>query len=297
VTMRFLFLPSTLLSSALVALPVAAAPMDGSQVSIGSRGDGEVIVINDCRPGSIRWNIDGEIHCVGVASLPPSTPPPSQGDPDRGIGGGCGRAPSSGPVAACGGGTRRPSRAKCLKKAEEWHKECEEKTVAFREACVSSAYDLAIAQCTSSIPTGADAVPRDEPCTGPLWDAEYSEADQAWIMTPRKNAMGKPIHWDPIANVACDDPRGCAGSWLHGRPGATVSSGAASSWGTNGSMQIGLPGFGANVGGSQGGSESMTVEIKYDPREGAYQSCGNGTSTWMNACFTKKGELEAQCPR
>jgi hypothetical protein len=56
--------PASLASVPLLVAPAIAAPMDNSQGSIGSRGDGEVIVINDCRPGSVRWNIDGEVHCV-----------------------------------------------------------------------------------------------------------------------------------------------------------------------------------------------------------------------------------------
>jgi hypothetical protein len=283
-TARLPFLLSVPLTLA-APLGAHAMPNDDPRGSIGSRGDGEVIVINDCRPGSVRWNIDGEIHCVGVGSMPPSTPPPSQGDPDRGIGGGCGRAPSSGPVAACGGGTRRPNRReKCIKEAEDWGKTCTAQTVAFLKQCRSVNYDIAIGHCTGQGASGANLKPRP-PCVEPVRETIWDPVEQSFRVEELPlNDMGKPVYWDPVHNVACDDRRGCAGSWLYPRPEATVSSGSSSSWGANGSVQVGVPGFSAELGGNEGGGESMTVEVKYDPRLGAYHSCGAGADMWA-ACL------------
>jgi hypothetical protein len=293
-------LPLLLSVPVTLAAPLGAhaMPNDDPRGSIGSRGDGEVIVINDCRPGSVRWNIDGAVHCVSPIALPNPTPPPPQGDPDRGQGG-CEQAPSSGPVAACGGGgTRRPNRReKCIKEAQEWENECKRQTVAYSVACNSASYDLAIGLCTVQGVFTADGKGPRQPCTSPVLEGHYNEADQAWEWTVQKNHLGKPIHWDPAERVPCDDPRGCAGSWLHGRPGATVSSEVTSSWGTNGSLQVGVPGFSAGLGGNTGGGQSMTVEIKYDPRLGAYAVCAQGTQAWATACVANAGEKAARCPR
>jgi hypothetical protein len=289
------FLLSMPLSAPLFDGQAHAMPNDNPRESIG---DGEVIVINDCRPGHVAWNIDGVVHCVNPVGLPPPAPPPQQGDPDRGIGGDCGRAPSSGPVAACGGGTRRPNRReKCIAKAEKWENTCVAQTIAFHKECRSTAYDQAIGLCTGQGASAADNTEPRRPCYGPVVDRYYNATDHRFEDEVRLNDMGKPVYWDPVHNVACDDRRGCAGSWLYERPEATVSGGSSSSWGVNGGVQVGVPGFSAEVGGNEGGGESMTVEIKFDPRLGGYMTCVNGTQAWRDTCSAKSGEMKAKCPR
>jgi hypothetical protein len=294
-TVRLPFLLSIPMTFA-VPLGAHAAPMDDSQVSIGSRGDGEVIVINDCRPGSVRWNIDGEIHCVGHPMPPHSREPIPPSDPDRGIGG-C-RAPSSGAVAACGGGgTRRPNREKCMKKADKWHATCKTQAPVFSSACISASYDIAIGLCTAEIPAGGNGLPRRKPCYGPVVDRYYNATDHRFEDEVRVNDFGKPVYWDPIHKVACDDPRGCAGTWLHESPESTISSGTSSSRGVTGSVHVEVPGLGAEMGGNEGSSESVTVEVKYDPKKGFYSACAQHTGSWAQTCAKKTAEMKAQCPR
>jgi hypothetical protein len=291
-------LPFVLSVPLTLAAPLGAhaMPMDDSQVSIGSRGDGEVIVINDCRPGSIRWNIDGEVHCVGIGAMP-SAPPPSHGPTDPGDSG-C-RAPRMATGARCGGGgTRRPNRREqCIKEARKWGETCTAQAIAFLKQCRSVTYDIAIGYCTGQGAVGADNRPR-RPCTEPVRETIWDPVEQSFRVNELPlNDMGKPVYWDPVHNVACDDRRGCAGSWLYERPEATVSSGSSSSWGTNSSVQIGVPGFSTGLGGNEGGGESMTIEVKYDPRLGGYQSCGVGAGRWRDACSAKSAEMEAKCLR
>jgi hypothetical protein len=167
----------------------------------------------------------------------------------------------------------------------------------FSSTCASTSYDVAIGLCTAEIPTGSNGVPRRKPCYGPVKDTFYNATENRFEVEVRLNEYGKPVYWDPIHNVACDDPRGCAGSWLHERPASTVSSGTSSSRGVTGSMHVTLPGFGGELGGNEGSSESMTVEVKYDPQVGFYGACAQNTNSWSQTCAKKAGEMEAQCPR
>jgi hypothetical protein len=63
----------------------------------------------------------------------------------------------------------------------------------------------------------------------------------------------------------------------------------------NGSINIGVPGFGVNGGGSQGAEDSWTVEVRYEPELGLYNACTRATRTYINGCATKAAEKKSQC--